>query len=149
METLNQLSEITINYKSRIKASDQLKISGSMDVVNYFRSIWSERMEYVEEAYLLILNRANKILGFTKISVGGTIGTIVDVKLIFHAALKANACSIILAHNHPSGNINPSDEDKELTKKVAGAGKLLDIQLLDHIIITKESYFSFSDQVML
>ena len=106
-------------------------------------------MQHVEETYALLLNRANKALGFSKISVGGTTGTIVDIKVIFQTALKSNASSIILCHNHPSGNLKPSEADIKITRSIKEAGKLMDIPLADHLIITDESYYSFADEGMI
>jgi DNA repair protein RadC len=98
---------------------------------------------------IMLLNRANRVIGVYKVSNGGLTGTVADIRLIFVAALKAAAGSIILAHNHPSGNLNPSGEDSRLTQKIKDAGKLLDIQVLDHLILSKEGYFSFADQGMI
>ena len=148
MET-NTITEISINYKSKVKASERPKVKSSKDAERCFRSIWSDKIEYVEECYVLLLNRDNKVLGFVKISTGGTVGTVVDIKLLFHAALKANAHSIILAHNHPSGNLQPSNADIELTKRVKEAGNLMEIPLLDHFILTAEGYYSFTDEGVL
>ena len=102
-------------------------------------------MDYREEFLVLCLNRANKVLGFSKIGQGGISGTVADPKVIFQVALKANASSIILAHNHPSGNCKPSTNDVELTKKIQSAGKFLDLTVLDHIILSSDSYLSFAD----
>ena len=85
-------------------------------------------------------------MGIVDISSGGVTGTVADPKIIFVAALKANACSIIMSHNHPSGNVKPSKADEELTLKIKHAGQLLDIRLFDHIIVTSEGYFSFADE---
>lgn len=98
---------------------------------------------------MLFLNRANKVLGYYLISVGGITGTVVDTRSIFQTALKANACSIILAHNHPSGNPLPSDADKLITRKLKEAGEVLDINLLDHLILLPEGYTSMADEGML
>jgi DNA repair protein RadC len=99
-----------------------------------------------EEFYILLLNRANRIYGYYLLSQGGTSGTVVDPKLIFSIALKCNAHGIILAHNHPSGNTKPSEADIQITKKVKEGGKLLEIDVLDHIILTSDSYLSFADE---
>jgi len=109
------------------------------------RSIWSDHLELREEFYILLLNRANHVLGWFPVSKGGSAATIVDPKLIFSIALKCNAHGIILAHNHPSGNLKPSDADIQLTQNIKNGGILLEINILDHIIITSESYFSFAD----
>ena len=140
------ISEISINYNPQIKVSELPKIESSKDAETYFRSIWSPKIEYIEESYMLLLNRANKALGCVKISAGGTTGTVIDVKLIFHAALKSNAQILILAHNHPSGNLQPSKADIDLTGRVKEAGKLMEIPLLDHLIITAEGFYSMADE---
>ncbi|MDZ7650383.1 MAG: JAB domain-containing protein [Cytophagales bacterium] len=94
----------------------------------------------------MLTNRANKVLGIFELSTGGVSGTVADPKLIFAAALKGAASGMILAHNHPSGNLQPSQADLDLTKKIREAGKLLEIQLLDHVIVTSEGYYSFADE---
>jgi DNA repair protein RadC len=94
----------------------------------------------------LLLNRANKCLGEYKVSSGSTTGTVVEPKFIFAAAIKANASGIILAHNHPSGEFNPSSADITLTKKVKDGGLLFDILVLDHIIVTRDDYYSLADE---
>src|SRR5690606_1039682 len=94
----------------------------------------------------LLLNRANKVLGIVPISKGGTSATIADPKLIFVSAIKSNASAIILAHNHPSGNLQPSTADISLTKKIMEGGKLLDVPVIDHIIVTGHGYYSFADE---
>ncbi|WP_369800131.1 RadC family protein [Pedobacter sp. Leaf216] len=103
-------------------------------------------MELLEEFKIILLNRSNKVLGFVNISQGGISGTIADPKIIFAIALKACASSIILSHNHPSGEIYPSDADIKLTRRLVEIGNLLDLQVLDHIIISSEAYYSFKDE---
>lgn len=105
-----------------------------------------DKIEHVEECVLLCLNRQNKVLGWAKISTGGISGTVVDSKVIFQIALNTNSSGIILAHNHPSGNLKASSEDIRTTKKIKEAGDVLEITLLDHIIITSESYVSLADE---
>ena len=104
--------------------------------------MWSDCPAFV----ILLLNRSNSVLGIMEVSKGGISGTVTDVRVILQAAIKSNASGIILCHNHPSGNINPSESDSKLTQKIKEAGQLMDIQLLDHIIITKEDRcYSFAD----
>jgi DNA repair protein RadC len=96
------------------------------------------------------MNRSNSVLGILEISKGGISGTVTDVRLIFQAAIKANASGIIVCHNHPSGNLNPSESDTKLTQKIKEAGNLMDIQLLDHLILTTDdNYYSFADNGLL
>ncbi len=104
------------------------------------------RLNYREYFNILCLKRNNKVLGYCQISAGGLNGTVVDVRIIMQTALKSNACSVILSHCHSSVHLLPSDADKELTKKIKEAGKLLDIAVLDHLILTSEKYFSFADE---
>ncbi len=102
-----------------------------------------------EEFWILLLNRANKIIDSRQISRGGLTGTVVDPKLIFKEALAAQACAIVLCHNHPSGNAKPSEADIQLTKKLKEGGKNLEIAVLDHVIIAGNGYYSFADEGLL
>jgi len=141
------VSEIEITYKS--KSKDKTKIKNSQDSYNVLKSVYDfNKIEHKEMFYALYLNRANNVLGVLLISEGGTSATIADPKIIFQGALKLNASGIILSHNHPSGSLNPSEQDKILTKRIKEGAKLLDLQLLDHIIIISEEnqYYSFSDE---
>ena len=126
-----------------------VKITCSKDCAEYFRQVWSGRLDHVEEFRILCLNRANKVLGFACISKGGMSGTVADPKIIFQIALKSCAASIILGHNHPSGNTKPSESDIRLTNKLKKAGSSLDLPVIDHIILTSETYYSFADEGML
>jgi DNA repair protein RadC len=144
-----KVSEIEISYKPVIKPSELLKISCSKDAERILRSIWGSDINYRESFYALYLNRANKVLGYQLISIGGISGTVVDVRCIYQAALKALAVNLIIAHNHPSGNNEPSDADIKITKKLKEAGNLLDITLLDHLILLPEGYTSMADEGLL
>jgi len=146
MKTLN---EITINYKPSFKVSELPIIITSKDAEKYFREVWSDKLQHIEETFAILLNRANKALGFSKISSGGTGGTVVDTKVVFQTALKSNATALIICHNHPSGNLKPSEADIKITKNIKEAGKIMDIALVDHLIITDESYYSFADEGMI
>lgn len=99
-----------------------------------------------EEFFVLYLNRGNYLIQKKRISIGGVSETIADGKIIFKAALELNASGIILAHNHPSGQLFPSDADKQLTRRLKEFGKLIDIAILDHLIISEQGYYSFSDE---
>ena len=120
------------------------KITGSSDVAIIFQALIGD-LPY-EEFWVLFLNRANKILSKRKISQGGISGTVIDPRIILKIAIDQLASSIILCHNHPSGNNRPSTEDIKVTKKMAEAGKLFDIPILDHIIIAGDKYYSFADE---
>ena len=146
---MKTLHEITINYKPSFKVSELPIITTSKDAEKYFREVWSDKLQHIEETFAILLNRANKALGFSKISSGGTGGTVVDTKVVFQTALKSNATAIIICHNHPSGNLKPSGADIKITNNIKEAGKIMDITLVDHLIITDESYFSFADEGMI
>jgi DNA repair protein RadC len=151
METINDIlktvTEVELSYKSKVKASQRPKVGGSREAYQLLLTTWDKgTIEFLEQFKVLLLNRAQRVLGLFEVSTGGVTGTVADPKVIFAAALKANACSIILSHNHPSGALTPSQTDIELTKRLRDGGKLLDIQVLDHIIVAVEGYFSFADE---
>jgi DNA repair protein RadC len=141
-----QLAEIKITYETTVKPSEMLKVNCSSEAEKLFRSAWRQSLELKECFYAMYLNRNNKVLGVLLISEGGLNGTVVDARGIFQAALKANAANVIIAHNHPSGNLNPSDADKQITNKIKEAGQLLDIPVLDHLILSSEGFTSFADE---
>lgn len=147
---LAKVAEVELVYRSKVKASERLAIGSSADAAQLFRAIWEEgKLELVEQFKVLFLNRANKVLCCYNVSTGGITGTVADPRLIFTAALKVHAISLVLCHNHPSGNLSPSRADEELTRKIKGAGQLLDIQVLDHLILTSDGYYSFADEGLL
>jgi DNA repair protein RadC len=125
------------------EAIDRKKITGSRDVFEYFSAVIGDYA--FETFFILLLNRANKIIRHIQISEGGITGTVADPKKIFKMALEHNATSVILCHNHPSGNISPSEADIRLTRKLKNAGEMLDVPVLDHIILGEEKYYSFAD----
>ena len=142
-----RVAEVQLVYKSTLKASLRPKINSSKDAFEVLKQHWNyETIEFIEEFKLMLLNRANRVLGLIDISLGGTAGTIADPKVIFAAAIKSNASGIILVHNHPSGNLKPSQQDLDLTRKIKTGGQILDITITDHLILTSESYFSFADE---
>ncbi|NCB83927.1 MAG: DNA repair protein [Bacteroidia bacterium] len=139
-----ELTEILISYKN--KNQDAVKVSSSVDVYNFILNHWDDdTLDIQENVKMLLLNSSNTILGVYDVSRGGINSTVIDLRLVLSVALKCLASSIILVHNHPSGNINPSEQDREFTKKIKSACKFLEIQLFDHIIITRYDYFSFAD----
>jgi DNA repair protein RadC len=139
------IAEVQITYSSKVKASDRFHISGSKDAAEAFRSIWPA-YDHIEFCYILMLNRRNQVLGAHQLSKGGMTGAIIDVRVLFQVALKAAATSIIMAHNHPSGNLDASDADKKISMSIKEAGRFLEIPLIDHIILTSESYMSMADE---
>lgn len=143
---LYQLTEIELTYKSNRPYNERHKVTNSKVAFELFLNNWNEnKIELLEQAKVLLLNRSNQVLGIFHLSTGGTSGTIVDPKQVFAVALKTNASGIILAHNHPSGSLCPSDADDKITQKLYKAGKLLDIEVLDHLIITREGYYSYAE----
>lgn len=146
-KTNTQIAEVEIFYKSNIKAADRVKVISSKDTYNVLKNTFNpDKIEHREQFIILLLNRANHVLGWCNLSEGGTSGTVVEVKMIFQLALKANASGIILSHNHPSGQLIPSEQDRIITRKVKDCGKILDISVLDHLIVTSENYYSFADE---
>ncbi len=138
-------------YRTRIKASERLQVKCSKDAFDIFMGSWElDSIEHIEEFKLMLLTRSNKVLGIASISKGGINGTVTDVRVILQYAIKANASGIIICHNHPSGNLQPSESDMKITKKIKESGNLMDIQLLDHLLIVpEEKYYSMADEGIL
>jgi len=146
-------------YKSNIKRYQlvpekseykKCKITCSSDSYNYIKQFYGSDIEIMESFYILMLNNSNNTLGYVKLSSGGITGTLVDIRLLAKFALDSLACAVILAHNHPSGTLMPSQADKNLTQKIKKGLELLDIKVLDHIILTPgDEYFSFADSSIL
>jgi DNA repair protein RadC len=148
-QSTSTLAEISVSYKSVQHANSTVKITMADDAFKLLQPLFQDFVEHHEEFWIVLLNRANKVLGVSQIGKGGLAGTVADPKIIFQCALKANACSIIIAHNHPSGQLNPSQADISLTSKIKEAGKMLDLPLLDHLIMTAETFYSFQNEGML
>lgn len=143
----SKVAEVQLSYVTNVKPSDRPQITSSKQAYDVLINHWDRsQIEFVEEFKILLLNRANKVLGIVPISKGGTSATVADPKLIFVSAIKSNASGIVLAHNHPSGNLKPSTADIALTKKIAEGGRLLDVPVIDHLIVTNNGYYSFADE---
>jgi len=144
METIFNIPQINVSY-SRVRDNSRI-ITSSQDAYEVFRDCFNpETVCLYEEFYALFLDRAGQIIGVRLVNRGTATCTPVNSKLIFAIALSCNATSIVLAHNHPSGNLKPSQEDIRLTNRLVEFGKLIDTQILDHLILSDGSYFSFSD----
>jgi DNA repair protein RadC len=144
------IPQIELQYNIKAKVSSLPIINNSWDAYGIFIATWAkEKIQFVEQFKVMLLNRSNRVLGICTISTGSVVSTIADPKLIFALALKANACAIIIAHNHPSESLIPSDNDKTLTTKIKQAGNILELKLMDHLIVTNEEYYSFADEGML
>jgi len=142
----NGVAEVELVYHSKVKAADRPKVLSSEDAYKILLDHWNkDSIELLEEFKVMLLNQRGALLGIYDLSKGGITATFVDPRLIYATALKAEACSIILAHNHPSGELRPSRADEELTSKIVAGGKLLEIKVNDHLIITPDKYFSFAN----
>jgi len=142
------IAALEIGSRTGMEGSlDRKKVSSSQDAFEFFRPLL--RDSAYEEFWIMLLNRGNKILKSICISQGGLSGTVADPKKIFKMALEQYASSMILCHNHPSGNIRPSESDIRLTQKLKKAGSFLDLPVIDHIIVGEDSYFSFADEGLL
>lgn len=140
------LPEFKISLKYKGKKSELETVSSSTDAASICRACFDEsKIDWVEEMIIVALSQANKVMGFFKISSGGITGTVADPRVIFQFALLSNATGLILSHNHPSGTIVPSNNDDVLTDKIVQAAKYFDIKIIDHIIITDESHYSYRD----
>jgi DNA repair protein RadC len=152
MKTLQTyISEVRLVYRTKVKASDRPQVKCSKDAFDIFMENWDlDSIEHIEEFKLMLLNRSNRVLGISSLSKGDTTGTVVDVKLLLQYTIKCNANAIIICHNHPSGNIQPIEADMAITRKVKDSVKLMDLQLLDHLIIIPEGkYYSMGDEGMI
>lgn len=142
---LNEVAEIKVSYSTN--NSSKIKITSVNKAYELLLSSWDMGIiELQEEFKVLLLNRSNEVLGIYPLSKGGITGTVADSRLIFAVALKCNATGIIICHNHPSGKLLPSEADINLTKKIKKCADFLDISLIDHIIVTKNGFYSFSNE---
>jgi DNA repair protein RadC len=135
--------------KKNATSFETIKITSSRDAYNVIRQYYSDDIEVYESFFILLLNRQNQTIGYAKISQGGIVGTVVDVKIIAKYCIDSLCSGVILAHNHPSGNTNPSEADRVMTNKIVKALELIEVNVLDHIILTVDNYLSFGDQGIL
>jgi DNA repair protein RadC len=140
------IPEIKIRY-NRSSKTFLGKVTNSKDSYDFLKKVFDKNTIQLQESFVVLyLNRANQILGYYKHSVGGIAGTVADPRIIFATGVASASSGIILSHNHPSGNLIPSQADIDLTRKIKEGGRLLEIQLLDHLIVTKAGYYSFADE---
>ena len=145
---LLKVAEVELHYISRVNANDRYKIVSSRQAFEILMQVYDpNKIEHKEFFFVLFLNRANRLLGSMQVSEGGITGTVADIRNIFQGALLANATSIILSHNHPSGNLVPSTTDLNITERMTKAGEIIGISILDHIIITDKEYISINQIV--
>lgn len=146
LKSLYRVSEIGIHYKYKAPYKDRVSINSPTVAYEVLRFAWDQnKIELMEQFKILLTDNRNNCLGIVDIASGSMNACIVDTRLLFSAALKAKASGIILSHNHPSGHLMPSDRDKELTQKVFEGGKILDIGVWDHLIVSPQSYYSFAE----
>lgn len=147
----NKINEISLRYHGNVKITEAPRISSSECAAELLLKTWNkDQIEFQESFKIILLNNANRVKGIYEVSIGGITGTLVDLRIIFAVILKSLTTGVILAHNHPSGNLKPSHADKQLTLKIKKAGELLDIKVLDHLILSPDgTYFSFADEGLL
>ncbi|MDB5230469.1 MAG: repair protein [Chitinophagaceae bacterium] len=146
-EIQSNVAEVELVYRTKVKASERRQVTDGNTAFRILLDVWNlDKIDLLEEFKILLLNRSNHVLGIAHLSSGGITGTVVDPRHIFALAIKANATSIILSHNHPSANLKPSQADLDITQKIKQAGTFLDIKVLDHLIMSCDGYYSFSDE---
>jgi len=143
-----KVAEVELKYRTDVNPKDRVQIHSSQDAFEILIENWNkDSIEHIEEFKVILLNRNSRVLGIATLTKGSTTGTIVDVKLLLQYALTSNSCSIIVAHNHPSGNKAPSESDINITKRIIKGCEAIDVKILDHIIIVYHGeYFSFADE---
>lgn len=144
--SINQFEMKVIKTKNLVLENN--KIKSSLDALKIFKEVFNDGGQFQIREYFMVLylSNSNEVIGTTLLSMGGMTSTIVDIRLLYREAILLGATAIILAHNHPSGKLEPSSSDINLTQKIKEASKFLDIPILDHLIITEESYYSFLDE---
>ena len=143
----NKVNEIMVSYKEKTNVCESVTISSSADAGKVLFEDWNKNTIELQEIFkIILLNNSNKVKGIYVVSSGGITGTLVDVRILFAVILKSLSTGVILAHNHPSGKLKPSEADKQLTSKIKRAAAFFDIKVLDHLIIVPNGeYYSFSD----
>lgn len=141
-----RLAEIRAVYKSRTKVETRKNLRKPSDSAEYLRAIWNQRtIELTEDFVVLCLNHAHQVIGWVRVASGAFSSCQVEPRVIFAIALQTASAALVLAHNHPSGDLTPSPDDKAVTERLVQGGRLLNIRVLDHVILSKEGSFSFSD----
>lgn len=141
------IAEVKVSYKNPVKAKDRVQIKSSRDAYNALIEMYdADEIDYIESSYILLLNHANHVIGKRLLSTGGRSACIIDTAVVAQISLSKNAHAIILSHNHPSGNLDASQQDIDITRRVKNALDLFDIKVLDHIIVTSDGYMSMADE---
>ncbi|WP_077413880.1 JAB domain-containing protein [Chryseobacterium sp. JV274] len=142
---MNKLMEISVTYNTG--NHEKIRINSHKEAYSLVIENWNMgTIEFQEECKVIMMNKGNFILGIYNVSKGGIDSSVVDIRIILAVALKCNATQLILVHNHPSGNLKPSGSDQTITKNLKKACELLNVSLLDHLIITRNSYYSFNEE---
>lgn len=141
----NDIPQVLLYYKPK---KTGVKINSSKDTFDYILPLWNG-VDHYESFYCILLNRANNAIGFFEVGKGGITATVADIKIILQSVIIANATALIIVHNHPSGNLTPSELDIRLTRQVKEAATLIGSDLIDHLIISSNGYFSFADESIL
>lgn len=144
MENATKSYELTITRKNN-NSFEKVQINSSLKAAEYIRKFYHEDIEIYESFFILLLDNTLNTIGYAKISQGGLTSTVVDVRIICKYAIDSLAVNVMIAHNHPSGTLRPSESDLQITKKIKNALNLLDVNLTDHIILTANNYYSFRD----
>jgi len=146
IENKFNISEVSISYSLTVHPSDRHVIKSSSQCYDMLIPFFGAEMETREMMFVVLMNTSAQVIGVYKVSSGGICATVADIRLILHAAVMSLATRIIIAHNHPTGNLTPSDADINVTKKLKECAELLDIDVLDHLIISNYGYMSLSDE---
>jgi DNA repair protein RadC len=147
MKWIYKVAEVELSYKPSVRRKERLKITSSKDAYQILMSTFREgTIEHREYFKVLLLNQSNEVLGYQLVAEGGISACPVDIRVILQSAILTNASGVIVAHNHPSGNLEASSQDVSITQKIKEATRLLDIALLDHLVLTADSYTSFADE---
>lgn len=141
----NTVSEIKIEYKNPVRYSERVRLDMPDKSAKFLLQIW-DGIEIYEQFKCIYFDVSLNVLGYATISSGGSSIAVVDMRLLFSRALLANAKRIVIAHNHPSGSLIPSEADRRITKKIKKAGQIIEIEIVDHLILTSEGFYSFSNE---
>lgn len=139
-------TEMSLTYRNTQRPEERTAITASSDAYFFLKPYYGMDIELKEKSFAVYVNQSNQVIGVYKISEGGLCSTVIDIRLVLSIGLQTLATGIIIAHNHPSGHLRPSSADREITKKIKQAASLVDIRLLDHIIMSDYSYYSFADE---
>lgn len=143
--TTQKTFAVHFSLKNEKSQFPKTKISCSKDAYNFARQFYFDDVEIYESFFVMLLNQANNVIGWAKVGQGGLSSCIVDPRLVFKYAIETLSASIVLVHNHPSGQLTPSDQDVKMTRQIKEGGKYLDVQVLDHLILNDCNYYSFAD----